>query len=158
MFFFLFLDSSSLRETITQHLYGVSKKDHVNYSYISSIDDKSSERDAQNDSLEVNQLSAEQRRVVLPSFEEMINHVYEMSIKRLSNSSTQRHVYGRATLAYSYEVYTEVKSIGLLNRAQFIHTQKNPIYPNRYWTTCGCVCGTLQGPNPIQIIQNLYQN
>lgn len=146
-----------MRETITQHLYGVSKKDHVNYSYISSIDDKSSERDAQNDSLEVNQLSAEQRRVVLPSFEEMINHVYEMSIKRLSNSSTQRHVYGRATLAYSYEVYTEVKSISLLNRAQFIHTQ-NPIYPNRYWTTCGCVCGTLQGPNPIQIIQNLYQN
>lgn len=100
--------SSSLRETITQHLYGVSKKDHINYSYISSIDGKSNERDTQSESLEVNQLSGEQRRVVLPAFKDLINYVHEMSIKRLSNSSAQRHVYGRATLAYSYEVYTEV--------------------------------------------------
>lgn len=56
----------------------------------------------------MNQLSAEQRKVLLPSFKEMIDHVYEMSQKRLSNSSIQRFVYGRVTLAYSYEVYTEV--------------------------------------------------
>lgn len=97
-----------MRETITQHLYGVSKKDHINYAYLSTIDDKSNGRDKPIESLEVNQLSTEQRRVILPAFEDMINYVYEMSIKRLSNSSTQRHVYGRATVAYSYEVYTEV--------------------------------------------------
>ncbi|XP_055313108.1 proteasome-associated protein ECM29 homolog isoform X2 [Sitodiplosis mosellana] len=98
-------ERSSLRETITQHLYGVSKKDHINYLYISTIDGVSRK---ENESLEVNQLSTEQRRVVLPSFKELINYVYEMNQKRLSNSSTQRHVYGRATLTYSYEVYTEI--------------------------------------------------
>lgn len=86
----------------------MSKKDHINYSYISTIDDTSRK---ENESLEVNQLSTEQRKVILPSFKEMINYVYEMNQKRLSNSSTQRHVYGRATLTYSYEVYTEVKEI-----------------------------------------------
>lgn len=97
-----------MRETITQHLYGVSKKDHVNYSYISTIDDASRK---EHESLEVNHLSTEQRRVILPSFKELINYVYEMNQKRLSNSSTQRHVYGRATLTYSYEVYTEVNKM-----------------------------------------------
>lgn len=106
----LFLCRSSLRETITQHLYGVSKKDHINYSYISSIDDVSSDRKP-TEKHDVNQLSTELRRVVLPSFKEMINHVHEMSKKRMSNSSTQRHTYGRATLTYSYEVYTEVVEI-----------------------------------------------
>lgn len=101
-------ERSSLKETITQHLYGVSKKDNVNYSYISSIDDVSNGSNEPSESLEINQLSAEQRKVVLPSFKEMINYVYEMSNKRLSNSSTQRYVYGRATIAYSYEIYTEV--------------------------------------------------
>lgn len=102
------LTRSSLRETITQHLYGVSKKDHINYSYISSVDEISNDRNQPTESLDVNQLSTELRRVILPSFKEMINHVYEMNKKRSSNSSMQRHTYGRATLSYSYEVYTEV--------------------------------------------------
>lgn len=89
-------------------MYGVSKKDHINYSYISTIDDSPNEKTKTSESLEVNQLSTEQRRVVLPAFKELITYVYEMSNKRLSNSSTQRYVYGRATLAYSYEIYTEV--------------------------------------------------
>lgn len=102
---------SSLRESVTQHLYGVSKKDHVNYTYISSIDGASNEANKASESLDVNHLSTEQRRVILPSFQEMINHVHEMSNKRLSNSSTQHYVYGRAKIAYSYEIYTEVKNI-----------------------------------------------
>lgn len=90
-------------------MYGVSKKDHINYSYISSIDcidDASSAEE-----LEINQLSTEQRKIVLPGFKEMINHVHEMAQKRLNNSSAQKYVYGRATVVYSYEVFTEVKSL-----------------------------------------------
>lgn len=98
-----------MRETITQHLYGVSKKDHINYSYISSIDDISIDQQSKNERSNINHLSAEQRRVILPSFKEMISYVHEMAQKRLINSSTQRFVYGRITIAYSYEVYTEVK-------------------------------------------------
>lgn len=57
----------------------------------------------------INQLSNEQKRISLPSFKEMITCVYEMSQKRL-NTSTQRVVYGRVTLAYSYEIYKEVSN------------------------------------------------
>lgn len=90
-------------------MYGVSKKDNINYSYLSSIEDSTNESNKLTEqSLEINQLSAEQRRVILPSFKEMINYVYEMSNKRLSNSSMQHYVYGRAKIAYSYEIYTEV--------------------------------------------------
>lgn len=99
---------SSLSESITQHLYGVSRKDHINYSYISSIDDVSNDGDKASETLDVNQLSAEQRRVILPSFKELVNYVIEMSNKRMSSSSTQHYVYGRAKIAYSYEIYTEV--------------------------------------------------
>lgn len=101
---------SSLRESITQYLYGVSKKDHINYAYISSIDGGAN-IDAsaiEANELEVNHLSTEQRRVLLPSFNEMCNHVYEMAQKRAINSSIQKYTYGRATIVYSYEVYTEV--------------------------------------------------
>lgn len=95
-----------MRETVTQHLYGVSKKDNINYSYISSVD-VSAER-KMTEKIEVNQLSTEQRRVILPAFRDMIDYVHEMAQKRLSNTSIQRFVYGRTTIPYSYEVYTEV--------------------------------------------------
>lgn len=100
IFFRLFLRSSALRESVTQHLYGVSKKDHINYSFIGKSDETEGSKS--------NQQSSEQSRIVLPLFEEMINYVYEMNQKRLSNSSAQRYVYGRITLAYSYESFTEV--------------------------------------------------
>lgn len=57
---------------------------------------------------EVNHLSTEQRRVMLPRFSDMCNHVYEMAQKRVTNSSVQKYTYGRASIVYSYEVYTEV--------------------------------------------------
>lgn len=105
-FCFIIFHRSSLRETITHQLYGASKKDHINYSYISTVDQNATVTEA-NEPQDVNQLSNEQRRVCLPSFKEMIEYVFEMSQKRL-NTSAQRFVYGRATLAYSYEVYIEV--------------------------------------------------
>lgn len=99
--FRIFCRSSALRESVTQHLYGVSKKDHINYSFIGG---KGEEAEVSKS----NQQPTDQSRIVLPSFEEMINYVYEMNQKRLSNSSAQRYVYGRITLAYSYESFIEV--------------------------------------------------
>lgn len=93
-----------------QHLYGASKKDHINYSYISTIDDALNKGNKPQESSDVNQLQAEQRSVVLPSFKELISFIHDMSNKRLSNSSVQRHTYGKATLVYSYDVCTEVET------------------------------------------------
>lgn len=85
-------------------MYGVARKDHINYTYLSSTDHpKSNDTDE-----DVNQLSTEQRRVVLPSFKTMMNYVHEMSEKRLASSSVQKAVYGKVVIGYSYETYTEV--------------------------------------------------
>lgn len=100
-----------MRESVTQHLYGTSKKDHINYSNISSIEHDSNEKTQGNETAERSQQPTDQRRIVLPSFEEMINYVYEMNEKRLSNSSAQHYTYGRINLAYSYETFTEVRSL-----------------------------------------------
>lgn len=91
-----------MRETVTQHLYGVSKKDHINYSYISSIDVIDATTKCEKNQ-EINQLSIENRRIVLPSFNDMINYVFEMQKKR-----SQKHTYGRCTVRFSYEIYTEI--------------------------------------------------
>lgn len=93
--------SSALRESVTQHLYGASKKDHINYSNILSIDSLQNSNDC-----EISQ--SHQNGIILPSFEEMISYVYEMNKKRLANSSAQRYTYGRVILAYPYEIFTEV--------------------------------------------------
>lgn len=97
-------ERSSLRESIITHLYGVTRTDHINYSYISSIDHAESVQDQDPDKFKS---SPEQRRVVLPSFKEMVNYVNEQMEKRATNSS-QKHIYGKVTLSCSYETYTEV--------------------------------------------------
>lgn len=83
-------------------MYGVTKKDHINYALISSIECSSKI------SIEVdtNRLSEEQRPIILPSFKEMIRYVSEMAQKR--NLSGQKFVYGQITVPYAYEVYQEV--------------------------------------------------
>lgn len=93
-------ESSSLRETITQYLYGVSKKDHINYSYVSSIDSKDH---VPKEKVQVNHLSTEQRRIVLPGFKPMIKYIHEMSSKR-----SQKYTYGRVIVPFTYEAYTEI--------------------------------------------------
>ncbi len=98
-------ERSSLRESIITSLYGVTRTDHINYSYISSIDH--AEAAAQYQDPDKNKLSPEQRRVVLPSFKEMVNYVNEQMEKRATNSS-QKHIYGKVTLSCQYETYTEV--------------------------------------------------
>lgn len=96
-------ERSSLREAIITYLYGVTRTDHINYSYISSIDHP----ETQDQDSDQSKSSSEQRRVVLPSFKEMVNYVNEQMEKRTTNSS-QKHIYGKVTLPCSYETYTEV--------------------------------------------------
>lgn len=99
-------ERSSLRESVITSLYGVPRTDNINYSYISSIDHGiTSVQDLDVDKFK---LSPEQRRVILPSFKEMVNYVQEQMEKRAANSS-QKHIYGKVSLSCSYETYTEVK-------------------------------------------------
>lgn len=103
-------ERTSLRESIISYLYGVSKKDHINYAYISSVDQMNTNTvEVANDD-EVNKLSPEQRRIILPNFKEIVNYVTEQAEKKRQSSSAQRHVYGKITLPYSYETYTEVRA------------------------------------------------
>lgn len=100
-------EKSSLCEAVLAYLYGVSKKDHINYSYISSIDQSADSTTGAGSENETNTLSMEQRRVVLPSFKDMVNYVYEQMEKR-SKDSSLKHSYGQVVLCYTYESYTEI--------------------------------------------------
>ncbi|KAH8405828.1 hypothetical protein KR215_009962, partial [Drosophila sulfurigaster] len=98
-------ERNSLRENVTTYLYGTSKKDHVNYSMLTSID-QTVKHDTESIS-DFNHLSMEQRRVVLPSFPVLMAHVHDMSNKRLKKS-TSCVVVGRTKLPYTLEVYEEI--------------------------------------------------
>ena len=99
-------ERSSLREVIISYLYGATKMDHINYSFLCSIDHVN-KKDTNEVVVDVNQLSSEQRKVTLPNFKAMVNYVHEQIERRQKNSS-QKHVYGKIQLVYSYEVYTEI--------------------------------------------------
>ncbi|XP_016928880.3 proteasome-associated protein ECM29 homolog [Drosophila suzukii] len=99
-------ERNSLRENVTTYLYGTSKKDHVNYNMLSSIEQAENRINSESIS-DFNHLSLEQRRVVLPSFQVMMSHVHEMANKRLKKN-TACVVVGRTKLPYSLEVYEEL--------------------------------------------------
>ncbi|EDW09599.1 proteasome-associated protein ECM29 homolog [Drosophila mojavensis] len=98
-------ERNSLRENVTTYLYGTSKKDHVNYSMLSSIEHTG--KHTSESISDFNHLSLEQRRVLLPSFHAMMAHVHEMANKRLKKSSCCV-VIGRTKLPYSLDVYEEI--------------------------------------------------
>jgi proteasome component ECM29 len=89
---------------ITSYLYGVSRKDHINYTYISSIEHQNVDN---NNALTENELTTEQRSIILPSFKQMVDYIYEMAEKRMANS-TEGYTYGQVKLSYNLETYTEV--------------------------------------------------
>ncbi|XP_068144819.1 proteasome-associated protein ECM29 homolog [Drosophila tropicalis] len=102
-------ERNSLRENVTSYLYGTSKKDHVNYSFISSIEQRGS-RHLSESIADFNHLSLEQRRVVLPSFSVMMKHVHEMAQKRLKKSTSGGGVVvvGKTKLPFTLDVYEEL--------------------------------------------------
>ncbi|XP_055390335.1 proteasome-associated protein ECM29 homolog [Condylostylus longicornis] len=92
---------SSLHESIISHLYGVSKKDQINYTMLSSIDHPEDVPD------DFNKLFSEQRRVVLPGFKPLVNHIWEMSKRRMA-SSIPKTIIGNKTLPFNLNTYEEI--------------------------------------------------
>lgn len=87
---------------VTSYLYGNSKKDNINYSYITTVDNTS----AVNEEKKTNLLTTEQRYITLPSFTDMVKYIYEQAEKKAS-SNTPRNS-GKMHLAYTYDVYSEI--------------------------------------------------
>lgn len=90
-----------MRENVTSYLYGVSKKDHINFNMLSSIEFPNA-----TDKDDFNKLTSEQRHVVLPSFKSMMRHINQTSEKRLKTNAVV--VVGSTKLPFTLEVYEEV--------------------------------------------------
>lgn len=87
---------------MTSYLYGVSKKDHINYQMLSSIEYDNDDNNVQ----EFNKLISEQRHVILPNFKSIMRHVNQVAQKRLKKNLSI--VVGRTKLPFTLEVYEEV--------------------------------------------------
>jgi proteasome component ECM29 len=83
----------------------------VNYTYISSVESQQSDN---NTALTENELTTEQRSIILPSFKQMVNYIHEMAEKKMANP-TESYTYGQVKLSYNLETYTEVISHYLLD-------------------------------------------
>lgn len=92
--------SPALQEMVTSYLYGNSKKDNINYSYVTTVDSTNSTSEKR-----TNLLTAEQRFVTLPSFKEMVKYVHEKAEKK--STVSEKHA-GKMHLAYTYDMFTEV--------------------------------------------------
>lgn len=92
--------SPMLQEMVTSYLYGNSKKDNINYSYVTTVDNVNSASEKQ-----TNLLTAEQRFITLPSFKEMVKYVHEKAEKK--STVSEKHS-GKMHLAYTYDMFTEI--------------------------------------------------
>uniref|UniRef100_A0A336L3V3 CSON003432 protein n=1 Tax=Culicoides sonorensis TaxID=179676 RepID=A0A336L3V3_CULSO len=90
----------TLQEMVTSYLYGNSKKDNINYAFVSSVDNLKSANDKQ-----TNLLTAEQRFVILPGFKDMVKYIHEKAEKKSTVSEKNS---GKLHLAYTYDMFTEI--------------------------------------------------
>lgn len=99
-------ESSQLREMMTTYLYGVSRKDHINYGQIISLEDY--EEDAAEKEVK-NPFSAtnEPKRIVLPCFRDMVEYV-ALKSERKTATIMDRPGYGKIKLPYNFDTYIEV--------------------------------------------------
>uniref|UniRef100_A0A182JBI6 TOG domain-containing protein n=1 Tax=Anopheles atroparvus TaxID=41427 RepID=A0A182JBI6_ANOAO len=104
-------ESPQLREMMTTYLYGVSKKDHINYGAILSVEDCArnqlaslSEGEGKKNPLSN---SNEPRRIVLPSFRDMVEHVSKKSERKVA-TIVDRMGYGKVKLPYGFDTYLEI--------------------------------------------------
>lgn len=105
----LIINRNSLRENVTSYLYGTSKKDDINYNSLNSIEHVSNEQmevDIDNSSNSKLNLNTE-KRVLLPSFSNMMQYVNEQANKRLEKNLNCT-VVGQTRLPFSLNVYEEV--------------------------------------------------
>uniref|UniRef100_A0A1S4H7M0 Uncharacterized protein n=1 Tax=Anopheles gambiae TaxID=7165 RepID=A0A1S4H7M0_ANOGA len=91
-------ESSQLREAMTTYLYGVSKKDHINYGAILSV----SEYDRVDQ-----QEPSDTKHIVLPSFGEMVEYVASKSERKVA-TIVDRMGYGKVKLPYAFDTYVEI--------------------------------------------------
>lgn len=92
--------SPTLQEMVTSYLYGNSKKDNINYSYVTTVDATNNASEKQ-----TNLLTAEQRFVTLPSFKDMVRYVHEKAEKK--STVSEKHS-GKMHLAFTYDMFTEI--------------------------------------------------
>lgn len=103
---------NSIRENVTTYLYGVSKKDNINYNTLNSIEHITHEQISNiNSAIEENSslkcpLNSE-KRILLPSFTMMMKYVNEQANKRLEKNINCT-VIGQTRLPFSLNVYEEV--------------------------------------------------
>lgn len=92
--------SPTLQEMVTSYLYGNSKKDNINYSYVTTVDNINRASDKQ-----INLLTAEQRFITLPSFKDIVKYIHEKAEKK--STISEKHS-GKMHLAYTYDMFTEI--------------------------------------------------
>ncbi|XP_058066629.1 proteasome-associated protein ECM29 homolog [Anopheles bellator] len=109
-------ESAQLREMMTTYLYGVSKKDHINYGAIVSVgvDDRLAEKaktkgDEDGAKMKKNFLSNlnEPKRIVLPHFRDMMEYVASKTERKVA-TIVDRPGYGKIKLPYRFDTYIEV--------------------------------------------------
>uniref|UniRef100_A0A182NSY2 TOG domain-containing protein n=1 Tax=Anopheles dirus TaxID=7168 RepID=A0A182NSY2_9DIPT len=98
-------ESAQLREMMTTYLYGVSKKDHLNYGAILSVDDY--DRLEEERSEATGQQDASTKRIVLPSFRVLVEYVASKSERKVA-TVVDRMGYGKVKLPYAFDTYVEV--------------------------------------------------
>uniref|UniRef100_A0A182W1W8 TOG domain-containing protein n=1 Tax=Anopheles minimus TaxID=112268 RepID=A0A182W1W8_9DIPT len=91
-------ESSQLREMMTTYLYGVSKKDHINYGAILSVSDYDRVKHLE---------PSDTKHIVLPSFREMVEYVASKSERKVA-TVVDRMGYGKVKLPYGFDTYIEI--------------------------------------------------
>ncbi|XP_058129433.1 proteasome-associated protein ECM29 homolog isoform X1 [Anopheles ziemanni] len=106
-------ESPQLREMMTTYLYGVSKKDHVNYGAIFSVEDCAKQQSTSlllaEEEGKKNPLAPtnEPKRIVLPSFCDMVEYVSTKSERKVA-TIVDRMGYGKVKLPYGFDTYLEI--------------------------------------------------
>ncbi|XP_053690406.1 proteasome-associated protein ECM29 homolog [Sabethes cyaneus] len=100
-------ESSQLREMMTTYLYGVSKKDHLNYGSILSYENYKEEEADHPEKPNPFSATNEPKRIVLPCFRDMVEYVAAKS-ERKTATIIDRPGYGKVKLPYNFDTYIEI--------------------------------------------------
>lgn len=108
----LTLFRNSIRENVTTYLYGCSKKDNINYNILNSIEKASDDKEnvCLDNSDSSKSHSNDNKRILLPGFCDMMQHVYQQTEKRLGKNDKCVMV-GKVHLPYPLNTYEEVNLI-----------------------------------------------
>ncbi|XP_058466922.1 proteasome-associated protein ECM29 homolog [Malaya genurostris] len=100
-------ESAQLKEMMTSYLYGVSRKDHLNYAAIQSFDNYKEESRETEQPKNPFAVTNEPKCIVLPCFKDMVEYV-AMKSERKTATIIDRPGYGKIKLAYNFDTYIEI--------------------------------------------------